>query len=102
MASRATISASFLGAYQKAGIFEHDPFVSIDIEGVGEMVRIAVERGRAARPGIKLGICGEHGGDPASIRFCQRGRARLRLVLAIPGADRATGRGAGRTYGRIG
>jgi pyruvate,orthophosphate dikinase len=64
-------SASFLGAYEKAGIFERDPFVSIDREGVGEMVRIAAERGRAARPGIKLGICGEHGGDPASIRFCR-------------------------------
>jgi pyruvate,orthophosphate dikinase len=64
-------SASFLGAYQKAGIFERDPFVSLDIDGVGEMVRIAAERGRAARPGIKLGICGEHGGDPASIHFCR-------------------------------
>jgi pyruvate,orthophosphate dikinase len=64
-------SASFLGAYQKAGIVERDPFVSIDIEGVGEMVRIAAERGRATRPGIKLGICGEHGGDPASIHFCR-------------------------------
>ena len=64
-------SASFLGAYQKAGIFERDPFVSIDNEGVGEMVRIAAERGRATRPGIKLGICGEHGGDPASIHFCR-------------------------------
>jgi pyruvate,orthophosphate dikinase len=64
-------SASFLGSYQKAGIFERDPFVSIDTEGVGEMVRIAAERGRATRPGIKLGICGEHGGDPASIAFCE-------------------------------
>ncbi|MGD9617356.1 MAG: pyruvate, phosphate dikinase [Alphaproteobacteria bacterium] len=64
-------SASFLGAYQKAGIVERDPFVSIDIDGVGEMVRIAAERGRAARPGLKLGICGEHGGDPASIHFCR-------------------------------
>jgi pyruvate, orthophosphate dikinase len=64
-------SASFLGSYQKAGIFQRDPFVSIDREGVGEMVRIAAERGRATRPGIKLGICGEHGGDPASIHFCR-------------------------------
>ena len=60
-----------MGSYQKAGIFARDPFVSIDMEGVGEMVRIAVERGRAARPDIKLGICGEHGGDPASIHFCR-------------------------------
>ena len=64
-------SASFLGAYQRLGIFDHDPFVTIDTEGVGELVRVAAERGRAARPGLKLGICGEHGGDPASIRFFQ-------------------------------
>jgi pyruvate,orthophosphate dikinase len=64
-------AASFIESYQKQGILEHDPFVSIDVDGVGEMVRIAAERGRAARPGLKLGICGEHGGDPASIRFCE-------------------------------
>jgi pyruvate,orthophosphate dikinase len=64
-------SARFLEAYQRAGILEKDPFVSLDIDGVGELVRIAAERGRAARPELKLGICGEHGGDPASIRFCQ-------------------------------
>src|SRR5256885_453928 len=64
-------SASFSGAYQKLGIFEHDPFVTLDTTGVGEMIRIAAERGRATRPDIKLGICGEHGGDPASIQFCR-------------------------------
>src|SRR5215472_8790753 len=64
-------AASFSGVYQRLGIFEHDPFVTLDAEGVGEMVSLAAERGRAARPGLKLGICGEHGGDPASIRFCQ-------------------------------
>ena len=64
-------SASFSGAYQKFGIFQHDPFVTLDIAGVGEMIRIAAERGRATRPDIKLGICGEHGGDPASIHFCR-------------------------------
>ena len=48
----------------------HDPFVSLDTDGVGELVRIACERGRKRRPTLKLGICGEHGGDPASIRFC--------------------------------
>jgi pyruvate, orthophosphate dikinase len=63
-------AASFAGAYQRLGIFEHDPFVTLDVSGVGELVRIAAERGRAARPGLKLGICGEHGGDPASIAFC--------------------------------
>ena len=63
-------AASFLPAYQKQGILEQDPFVSIDIDGVGELVRIATERGRKTRSDIKLGICGEHGGDPASIHFC--------------------------------
>jgi pyruvate,orthophosphate dikinase len=61
----------FLGAYIEQGIFARDPFVSLDIDGVGQLVRIAAERGRAARSGIKLGICGEHGGDPASIAFCE-------------------------------
>ncbi len=63
-------SGSFLAAYEKAGIFEKDPFVTLDREGVGELIRIAAERGRASRPKLKLGICGEHGGDPASVRFC--------------------------------
>jgi len=65
-------ATSFLPAYQSAGIVEHDPFVTLDQEGVGELVRMACERGRKARPDIKLGICGEHGGDPASIRFCEQ------------------------------
>ncbi len=64
-------ATSFLPAYQTAGILEHDPFVTLDQEGVGELVRLACERGRKTRPDIKLGICGEHGGDPASIRFCE-------------------------------
>jgi pyruvate,orthophosphate dikinase len=63
-------SARFLTEYTAKGILANDPFVSIDVEGVGELVRIGSERGRAARNGLKLGICGEHGGDPASIRFC--------------------------------
>jgi pyruvate,orthophosphate dikinase len=75
-------AASFIGAYQKLGIFEHDPFVTLDEEGVGELVRIAAERGRSARPGLKLGICGEHGGDPASIRFCEE--AGLDYVSCSP------------------
>jgi pyruvate,orthophosphate dikinase len=64
-------SASFLPAYQRNGILEHDPFVTLDTVGVGELMQIAAERGRATRPSLKLGICGEHGGDPASIRFCE-------------------------------
>jgi pyruvate,orthophosphate dikinase len=63
-------SARFLAGYIEKGIFEKDPFVSLDLDGVGEMIRIAAERGRAVRPDVKLGICGEHGGDPASIAFC--------------------------------
>ncbi|MDB5651246.1 MAG: pyruvate, phosphate dikinase, partial [Hyphomicrobiales bacterium] len=65
-------AASFLGPYTAKGILPADPFVTLDQEGVGELVRIAAERGRATRPDIKLGICGEHGGDPASIAFCER------------------------------
>jgi pyruvate, orthophosphate dikinase len=64
-------AAKFLGPYVEQGIYPRDPFVSLDIDGVGELVRLAADRGRAARPDIKLGICGEHGGDPASIAFCE-------------------------------
>ena len=64
-------AASFLGTYQSRGIVEQDPFVSLDQDGVGELVEIAAERGRKTRPNIKLGICGEHGGDPSSIGFCE-------------------------------
>ncbi|MBO0752281.1 MAG: pyruvate, phosphate dikinase, partial [Bradyrhizobiaceae bacterium] len=63
-------AASFLSAYTAAGIYPVDPFVSMDRDGVGELVRIATERGRAVRAKLKLGICGEHGGDPASVAFC--------------------------------
>jgi pyruvate,orthophosphate dikinase len=65
-------SASFLEKYQQRGIFEHDPFASLDIEGVGELIEIATQRGRKVRNGLKLGICGEHGGDPASVFFCHK------------------------------
>ena len=64
-------AASFLEIYKKRGIIAADPFVTLDQDGVGELVRFAVERGRKTRPDIKLGICGEHGGDPASIAFCE-------------------------------
>ncbi len=63
-------AGTFLGPYVQKGIIEVDPFVSIDVDGVGELVKIGVERGRQSRPDIKLGICGEHGGDPASVAFC--------------------------------
>src|SRR5436305_3993297 len=63
-------AASFLGTYVARGVLPGDPFVSIDREGVGELMRIGVERGRKMRPKLKVGICGEHGGDPASVEFC--------------------------------
>jgi len=61
----------FLEPYHRKGIMADDPFMTIDRDGVGELVRIGVERGRATRPDLKMGICGEHGGDPASVAFCQ-------------------------------
>ena len=63
-------AGNFLPDYLKRNVLTHDPFVTLDTEGVGELVKIAAERGRSTRPNIKLGICGEHGGDPASIAFC--------------------------------
>ncbi len=65
-------SGPFLEVYRAKGIYEQDPFASLDVDGVGELIKIAKERGRATRADIKLGICGEHGGDPASIQFCQK------------------------------
>lgn len=65
-------AAGFLTTYQNRGVIEQDPFVSLDVDGVGELVQIAAERGRKTREKIKLGICGEHGGDPASIAFCEK------------------------------
>jgi len=65
-------SGRFLQAYLDKGIYERDPFVTLDAEGVGDLIQIAAERGRAVRPNVKLGICGEHGGDPASIAFCEK------------------------------
>ena len=64
-------ASRFLTTYVDKGIYPQDPFVSLDVEGVGELISLAVERGRATRPDIKLGICGEHGGDPKSIAFCE-------------------------------
>ncbi len=75
-------AASFLGIYTAKGILPADPFVSIDRDGVGELVRIAVERGRKVRKNLKLGICGEHGGDPASVAFCHE--VKLDYVSCSP------------------
>ena len=75
-------SSSFLGHYQNAGIFEADPFSQLDQEGVGQLIKIAVERGKSTRSNIKLGICGEHGGDPSSVEFCHH--AGLNYVSCSP------------------
>ncbi len=72
----------FLGTYVDKGIYATDPFVSIDVAGVGQLIELAAQRGRGARDGLKLGICGEHGGDPASIDFCES--VRLDYVSASP------------------
>ena len=63
-------AGKFLGAYYDKKIYEQDPFARIDQKGVGALVKMAVEKGKQTRPNIKLGICGEHGGDPSSVEFC--------------------------------
>lgn len=73
--------AKFLTHYVQHGILLRDPFETIDEEGVGELVRMAVERGRAARPDIELGVCGEHGGDPRSIAFFEKVRQGRGLLF---------------------
>jgi pyruvate,orthophosphate dikinase len=75
-------AARFLQSYERIGILAQDPFITLDADGVGELVQIAAERGRKTRPTLKLGICGEHGGDPASIRFCEE--TRLDYVSCSP------------------
>jgi pyruvate,orthophosphate dikinase len=75
-------ASRFLTTYVEKGIYAKDPFVSLDVEGVGQLIALAAERGRKTRPDIKLGICGEHGGDPASIAFCEK--TGLDYVSASP------------------
>ena len=65
-------AGKFLNAYYETKIFESDPFAKLDQNGVGKLMKIAVELGRSTRPDIKLGICGEHGGDPSSVMFCHK------------------------------
>ncbi|MBE0702708.1 MAG: pyruvate, phosphate dikinase, partial [Afipia sp.] len=94
-------AAAFLETYRQKGVIEQDPFVSLDVDGVGELVRIAADKGRAARPDIKLGICGEHGGDPASISFCEEvgldyvSCSPFRVPIARLAAAQAAVRGRG-------
>ncbi len=102
-------AGSFLGVYERRGIIDQDPFITIDREGVGDLVRLGAERGRAARPGLKLGICGEHGGDPDSIHFCQAVgldyvscspyRVPIARLAAAQAALKEKGYGAGKAKG---
>ena len=62
----------FLKFYKENGVIKTDPFEVLDQEGVGQLVRMGVEKGRATKPGLKVGICGEHGGEPASVKFCAK------------------------------
>src|SRR5450631_3753303 len=94
-------AASFLGAYMARGILAVDPFVSIDRAGVGELIRMGVERGRAVRRKLKIGICGEHGGDPSSVAFCHEigldyvSCSPFRVPIArLAAAQAALGKGA--------
>jgi pyruvate,orthophosphate dikinase len=97
--SRDDIEAAIVPHYVDDGIIERSPFATIDDKGVGELVQIAMERGRAARPGLEVGVCGEHGGDPASIRFfhsagldyvsCSPFRVPIARVAAAQAASRA-------------
>ncbi|MFW6034255.1 MAG: putative PEP-binding protein, partial [bacterium] len=80
--SRDDVEGAFFPAYLNEGIFTVSPFETIDTEGVGELVEIGVERGRAVRPDLSVGICGEHGGDPASVHFFDR--AGLDYVSCSP------------------
>ncbi len=97
-------AASFLGVYTSKGILPADPFVTLDREGVGELIRIATERGRKTRGSLKLGICGEHGGDPASVAFCHEvgldyvSCSPFRVPIArLAAAQAALGKGASST-----
>ncbi len=95
----------FMPDYVSQGIYDHDPFHSLDLVGVGEMMRIATDRARAARPGITIGLCGEHGADPASVDFCERAgldyvscspyRVPIARLAAAQAAIRARGGAAG-------
>ena len=93
--------ASSCRAYVEQGILPKDPFVSLDMDGVGELMRIAVERGRETKPDLKLGICGEHGGDPPRSRSARRSgsttspAARIRVPVARLAAAQAALHGGG-------
>ena len=84
--SRDDVESRMMPAYLEAGLLKRNPFETIDVGGVGELVKLGAQRGRQTKPDLKLGVCGEHGGDPESIDLFRAGRARLRELLAVPGA----------------
>jgi pyruvate,orthophosphate dikinase len=94
-------AGKFIGDYIEKGVWAADPFQKLDQEGVGSLIRIGVEKGRHARKGLKVGICGEHGGEPSSIGFCQRtgfdyvSCSPFRIPVAILAAAQAALKGAG-------
>ena len=90
---------SFLPDYLNQEILPIDPFQSLDTTGVGQLIEMAVKKGRSVKSGIKLGICGEHGGDPASIQFCHTVGLGLRQLFAIPRTDRPLGCSSSRAQG---
>ena len=94
-------AGKFLGAYYDKKIYEFDPFAKLDQVGVGKLVKMAAELGRETRPDIKLGICGEHGGDPVLRGVLPPRRPDLRFLLALPRADRAPGGSAGGHQGNV-
>ncbi len=94
--------AGYINYYREHDIIPNDPFQTIDQDGVGSLMKTAVAGGRKTRPDIKLGICGEHGGDPASVVFCHDDRLELRKLLAVPRAHCPAGRRPGRSGGKEG
>ncbi len=76
-------AGKFLNDYYERKIYEQDPFAKLDQNGVGQLVKMAAEKGRATRPNIKLGICGEHGGDPSSVEFCHNVGLKLCIMFTI-------------------
>ena len=97
--SRDDAEGGFLLKYVEDGILPENPFQTLD-DVIADEMQMAVDRGRSTRPDLKVGICGEHGGDPASIHKCERDRPRLRVLLAVPGPGRPARGGPGRASRR--
>ena len=97
--SRDDVEGSFFSRYIDLGVFGVSPFETLDTEGIGRLVEIAVAEGRATRPDLKIGVCGEHGGDPRVGALLPPGRPGLRVLLSVPGARGPAG---GRPRGRRG